>query len=115
MLKSNASYGFFAAAAVWLLLAAYVGSVYVLWPVLTCAVGGLLLRLRPSDRLTWAWATSSAFLGLVLSAYKAYSSAQGVFGAFSTVSVISIAAFGVFALLHVALIYAGTSSPKQTT
>jgi len=107
--KARAAYAFIAVAAVWLGIAFLVGSLLVLWPVLTCAGSGILLKKWPGQRLTWAWATSTAVLGLLLSAYQASVAAPLVTGTFSSIAAISLAGFTVFALVHIFLLYAGYS------
>ncbi|MBI3840490.1 MAG: hypothetical protein HY297_00795 [Thaumarchaeota archaeon] len=112
-LKTNTSYGFMAVGAVWLVIALYISSALVIWPVATCVVSGLLLRLRPRERITWAWASSTAVLGALVSAYRAYIAIPFIFGAFQVVSAISIVGFGLFAVVHLFLLYAGNAAPEQ--
>ncbi len=109
-LRTYVAYAFLAVGVVWLGVA-YLSGPFVLWPVVTCLVAGALLRLRPGLRLTWAWATSSAVLGLLLSGYAAYANAPLVSGPFSTIAGLSLAGFGAFAFVHFLLLYA-SYSPK---
>jgi hypothetical protein len=110
-LKANIAYAFIAVGIVWLGVAYLVGPL-VLWPVATCIIAGLLIKLRGGTRLAWAWATSSAVLGLVLSGYAAYVDALLITGPFSTIASVSLAGFGVLALVHLILLYA-VYSPKK--
>ena len=112
-LRSNVAYAFLAVGAVWLGVALNLHSYIALWPVLTCFLSGVLLRMRPGDRLTWAWTSSSAVLGLLLSAYQAYAAVPLLGGTFSSVASISLGGFAVFALAHLVLLYAGNSAPAQ--
>ncbi|QQG49053.1 MAG: hypothetical protein HY247_01710 [archaeon] len=114
IIRTNAAYLFLAAAVGWVGLAIYASSALISWPVFTMAVGGILLRVRPGDRLTWAWAASSAFLGFLVSSYKVYASSQLLFGPFSTVSAVSVGGFAVFALYHLVLLYSGTATGKAS-
>ncbi|MDA4124137.1 MAG: hypothetical protein OK438_01610 [Thaumarchaeota archaeon] len=109
-LRVNVAYAFLAVGVVWLTVA-YLSSWFVLWPVFTCLVAGILLRVRPTTRLTWAWATASAVLGLLLSGYAAYANVPLVGGPFSTIAELSLAGFGAFAVVHFLILYAAYS-PK---
>ncbi len=93
----------------WAAIAVGLSLTIVLWPALTCLVAGLLLRLQPSARLTWPWATSSAALGLLVAGYQAYVAVLFVSGTFSLVAGETLAAFTVFALVHLVLLYTGYS------
>ncbi|MGP8124739.1 MAG: hypothetical protein ACLQEQ_02595 [Nitrososphaerales archaeon] len=109
ILKSNLAYEFIAVGVVWAAIAVGLSLAIVLWPALTCLVAGLLLRLQPSARLTWPWATSSAALGLLVSGYQAYVAVLFINGTFSLVAGETLAAFTVFALVHLMLLYTGYS------
>ncbi len=113
LLKANAAYAFAVAGIAWLGVAYLVGSLLVIWPVLTCLVSGLLLKVRPKERLTWAWASSSAALGLLLSGYQASVAAPLITGTFSSIAVVSLAGFTAFAIVHIFLLYAGYSPSGQ--
>ncbi len=93
----------------WLVVASFAGPL-VLWPVVTCLIAGVLMRMQPGTRLTWAWATSSAILGLLLAAYAAYANAPLISGPFSAIASLSLAGFGAFAVAHLFLLYAGYSA-----
>jgi len=112
-LRSYVAYAFLAVGLGWLAVAYTTSSYLVLWPVITCFMSGILLRLRPSDRLTWAWASSSAVLGFLLSGYQAYVASFLVGGALSSVATISAVAFSVFAVVHLLLLYAGNSGMSE--
>jgi hypothetical protein len=112
-MKSNAAYLFIAVGIAWLAVALFASSSLVLWPTIACVVGGVLLRLRPGERLTWAWTVSAAALGLVLSAYQVYAWAPFIQGAFSTVAVAAIGGFAVFAVVHLLLMYLGAAKPVK--
>jgi hypothetical protein len=109
ILKSNPAYGFFVVGVVWAIVAVWLGLVLVLWPALTCLAAALLLKLLPSERITWAWATSSAVLGLLVSAYQAYVAIPFINGTFSFVATETLAGFVLFALVHLVLLYSGYS------
>jgi hypothetical protein len=112
-LRGYAAYAFLAVGIVWVVVAYNTGSYLVLWPVITCFASGILLRLRPGERLTWAWASSTAVLGFLLSGYQAYVASSLVGGALSSVATISVGAFSVFAVVHLLLLYAGNSSKSE--
>lgn len=111
LLRSNLAYAFIAAGALWAGVAYFVGYL-VLWPVGTCVMAGIFLRLYPGRRFTWAWATSTAVLGFLLSAYAAYVNGLLVSSPFATVAVLSLAGFGAFAIVHLFLLYTAYS-PKS--
>lgn len=114
-LRSNAAYAFLIVGAVWLGVAVNVRSYLVLWPVLTCLLSGVLLKVRPAERLTWAWTSSTAVLGLILSAYQAYAAVPLVGGPFSSTASLALGGFSAFALAHLLLLYAGNSPRAQPT
>jgi hypothetical protein len=109
ILKSNLAYEFIVVGVVWAIAAVGLGLVLVLWPVLTCLAAGLLLMFLPSGRITWPWATSSAILGFLVSAYQAYVAIPLVSSAFSLVATETLAGFAFFALVHLVLLYSGYS------
>lgn len=109
ILKSNVAYEFMVIGVVWAVVAVWLGLVMVLWPALTCLAAGLLLKFLPSGRLTWAWATSSAILGFLVSAYQAYVAIPFISSAFSSVATETLAGFALFALVHIVLLYSGYS------
>ena len=112
ILKSNLAYEFMAVGIAWIVVALGLSLVLVLWPALTCLVAGLLIRFLPSTRITWPWATSSSVLGFLVSAYQAFLAAPFVGGTFSSVGVETLAGFGLFAFIHVVLLYLAYS-PKS--
>ena len=114
VLRANAPYAFIVVGVVWLAVAILTGSALILWPVFACIAGGVLLRMRPSGRLTWAWAISTAVLGLLLSAYQVYAWAPFLGGAFSSVAAVSVACFTLLAIAHLFLFYAGIGKPSPT-
>jgi hypothetical protein len=114
-LRLNLAYEFMAVGAVWAAVAVWFGLVLVLWPALTCLVGGALLKFWPSGRLTWSWVTSAAVLGFLVSGYQAYLAIQFVGGTFSAVASETLAAFAIFALVHLVLLWSGYVSPGKPT
>jgi hypothetical protein len=108
LLRGNAAYLFIAVGVVWIAVAIVTGSSLLAWPVVACLVSGALLKLYPSKRITWAWAISTAGLGLLLSAYQVYAWSPFIGGAFSTLAGSALAVFVVLAAAHVVLLYAGT-------
>ncbi len=112
VVKGNAPYAYLVAGLIWLVVVYATGSVLLLWPVVACLLGGLLLRMMPGRRLTWAWATAAATMGLLLALYQAYTAAPLVFGSFSTIAGASLVAFGVFAVVHLILLYAANSKTE---
>lgn len=111
-LKSNAAYGFIVVAAIWGVLAYVASAGVVLWPAATCLLSGLLLKLRPGERLTWAFSTSSALLGFLVAGYQVYFWSPLIGGSLSSLAGISIGMFVVFAAVHLFLVYAGGSKPS---
>jgi hypothetical protein len=114
-LKSGAAYAFISVGIVWLVVAYVNHSYLVLWPVVTSLLSGVLLKARPGHRLTWAWASSSAVLGLLLAAYQAYAAVPLVGGPSSLIASESLGGFAVFAAVHLILLYAGGTSPARPT
>jgi hypothetical protein len=115
VLKSRAAYAFVGVGIVWLVVAYINHSYLVLWPVVTCLLSGVLLKVRPGERLTWAWATASAVLGLILAAYQAYAAFPLVGGPSTSIASESLGGFVAFAVVHFLLLYAGSSSPARAT
>ncbi|MDE1853554.1 MAG: hypothetical protein KGI38_07390 [Thaumarchaeota archaeon] len=111
-LKTNAAYFFLAVGVVWIGVAFVAGSLLILWPVAACLASGVLLKIRPGRRLTWAWVSSSATLGLLISAYQVYAWAPFLGGAFSTIAGTTLGVFAVLTVLHVLLLYAGATRPR---
>ena len=112
-LREYVAYAFLLMGVIWVVVAYAVGSLLVLWPVLTCFASGVLLRLKPGDRLTWAWVSATAVLGFLLSGYQSYVASTLVGGAFTSVASISAGAFAVFAVFHLVLLYAGNSGAPE--
>jgi hypothetical protein len=112
LLRQNAAYFFLVVGAAWVGVAVLAGSLLILWPVAACLASGLLLKFRPGRRFTWAWALSSAVLGLLISAYQVYAWSPYIGGAFSTLAATALAGFAVFSVVHMLLLYAGTSRQK---
>ncbi len=110
-LWANSAYAFLAVGVVWAGIAVVSGSILLLWPVVACILSGIMLKVRPGRRITWAWTVSSAALGFILSAYQVLAWAPFLSGAFSTVAGASLAGFVVLAVAHLLLIYAG-ARPK---
>ena len=111
-LVANASYFFIAVGVVWLAVAILAGSALILWPVVACLAGGLMLRQMPSHRFTWAWVVSSAVMGFLISAYQVYAWAGYLGGTFSSLAATLFGGFAVLAIVHVFLFYAGISKPS---
>ncbi len=112
-LVSRAPYFFMAVGVAWLAVALIAGSALVLWPVIACIAGGIMLRQMPTYRITWAWAASSAALGFLISAYQVYAWAGFLGGAFSSLAGVSLVAFAVLAVVHMLLFYVGTAKPVE--
>jgi hypothetical protein len=112
-LVANAAYAFIAVGVIWLAVAILAGSALVLWPVVACFAGGIMLREWPSGRLTWPWAIATTVMGFLLAAYQVYAWLSFLGGAFSTLAAASIIGFVVLALLQVFLFYAVTT--KQSS
>ena len=110
-LVANGAYAFIAVGVVWLVIAVLGGSSLILWPVVACIAGGVMLREWPSGRLTWSWAVATAVMGFLLSAYQVYAWLAFLGGAFSTLAAASVIGFALFALVHVFLFYSATSKP----
>jgi len=113
-LVSNATYFFIAVGVIWLAVAVLGQSYLILWPVIACVAGGAMLRQWPARRLSWAWCAATAVMGFLLSAYQVYAWLAFLGGAFSVLASASGLGFGLFAILHIFLLYAGTSKPAAT-
>jgi len=103
-LRSNLPYVFIAVGAVWFALALATGSRLLLWPVLACVIGGVLLMTAPLANLTGAWVGASALMGLILSAYQVYVASTLLTGQLAEIAWLSLVAFVIFALVHLYLL-----------
>jgi len=112
VIRTNSAYAFLLIGVVWLGIAVIAASPLILWPVVACLLGGVMLRMWPANRLTWAWAVSAAVLGFLLSAYQVYAWVPFLGGHFSALAEGALAGFAVLAVAHVFLMYAGASRPK---
>ncbi len=112
-IRDFSAYAFVAIGLVWLAIAFLAGSALLLWPVVACIVGGVLLRLRSGGRLTFAWASSAAVLGLVLSSYQVYQWMPFLGGTFNNLAAESLGGFAVLAVVHFVLLYAAATRPKS--
>jgi hypothetical protein len=110
--RDFSSYAFVGIGLVWLAIAFLAGSALLLWPVIACVVGGVLLRLRSGGRLTFAWASSAAIMGLVLSGYQVYQWMPFLGGTFNVLAAESLGGFAAFAVVHFVLLYSAASRPK---
>jgi hypothetical protein len=115
ILKTNLAYEFMVVGALWAVVAVEFGLVLVVWPALTCIAAGLLLKFLPSGRITWAWGTSSAVLGFLVSAYQACVAVLFISGTFSFVATETLVGFAFFALAHLVLLYSGYSPAGKPT
>lgn len=115
VLVDNASTAFIAMGVVWLAIAVLSDAALILWPVLACIAGGIMLKQWPAGRFTWAWAVASASMGFLLSAYQVYAWLSFVGGAFSALATGLAVGFAVLAVGHVFLFYAGTAKPAAKT
>lgn len=112
MMRGSAPYFFIVVGLVWAAVGVLTASLLVAWPAFACVAGGLLLKLLPGRRLTWAWAVATASMGFIVSIYQVYAWAPLVGGAFSTLAEATLAGFLVFALVHALLFYAGAGLPE---
>jgi len=112
-LRSRAPYAFMVVGVAWIAVAVSVRSLLVLWPVVALLGAGVLLKIKPSDRFTWAWSRSSAVLGLLLSAWRAYQSIPFIGGSFTTIASISLGAFAAFGVVHFLLLYLGNEPTAE--
>jgi len=110
-LVANVAYAFIAVGVIWLVIAVLADSSLILWPVVACIAGGIMLREWPGGRLTWSWAVATVVMGFLLSAYQVYAWLSFLGGTFSTLAVVSIIGFALFAAVHGFLFYAATSKP----
>jgi hypothetical protein len=111
-LRGNSAYVFIAVGVLWLAVAVAAGSALILWPVFACVLGGVLLKMWPTGRLTWAWTISTAVFGFLLAAYQVYAWLPFLGGTFSGIAAVASVVFFVFALLHAFLFYAGAYPVK---
>ncbi len=112
VIRSNLAYSNFALAAVWAVVAVFVGSALVAWPVFLFVVSGALLLFRPVDRVTWAWSLATVFSGLVLSGYQAYSALAMIGTVFASAAASSFAVFVVFTVVQALVLYS-SGAPKS--
>jgi hypothetical protein len=115
ILRDNSSNAFIGVGVVWLAVAVLAGSAIVLWPVVTFIASGIMLRVMPSHRFTWAWVVASASLGFILSAYLVYAWAPFIGGTFSTLAAGAMVGFAIFAVVHVLLFYVGLRPAPNTS
>ncbi|MDG6938282.1 MAG: hypothetical protein JRN42_07085 [Nitrososphaerota archaeon] len=113
-LNNYAAYLFWVVAAVWVAIGVEGGSVHMAWPVVACALSGLLLKFRPAWKITFSWAASTAVLGLLISAYQVYAWVPLLAGDFSVLAASALGLFAVLAVVHLFLLYAGAVKPLQT-
>jgi hypothetical protein len=115
ILRTNSSYVFIGVGIVWLVVAVLAWSGLVLWPVVAFLASGVLLRMMPGRRFTWAWVVSTAVLGFLLSAYQVYAWAPFLGGTFSALAAGALAGFAVFAVVHLLLFYIGLRPSSAAT
>jgi hypothetical protein len=108
-LRANLPYTFVAVGVVWLVVVFSTGSLLTLWPVVTFFLSGLLLKTRPGQRLTWAWVMATCVMGALLAGYQTAVAAPLLSGSFSFIATGSALGFGVFAVLHLVLLYLESS------
>ena len=113
LLRKNSPYAFIVVGVIWIVVAFVAGSLIILWPVVLCIAAGALLKMRPGQRFTWAWATSSAAMGFLVAGYQAYFWVPYATGSLSSLAALSAGGFGVFAVVHLFLLYAGAISQRQ--
>ncbi|MDG6963515.1 MAG: hypothetical protein JRN27_01240 [Nitrososphaerota archaeon] len=111
LIRGYAPYFFIVMGVAWLAVAVLGGSVLTAWPVVACFASGVLLKRWPDAGLTFAWAVSTASMGLVFSAYEVYAWYPLLGGAFSSVAAVPVTGFAVFAVAHLFLFYAGLARP----
>ncbi len=114
-IRANSAYAYIAVGALWLAVAVLAGSALILWPVVACVLGGVQLKMWPARRLTWAWAVSTAVLGLLLAAYQVYAWVPFLGGSFGSVAAAATAAFAVLTVAHVLLLYMGAKPARAET
>ncbi|MDG6902146.1 MAG: hypothetical protein JRM80_09330 [Nitrososphaerota archaeon] len=109
-LRKNLAYTFVLFGAVWVVIAFLTGSALVLWPAVACVAAGLLIRVKPSSRLSEAWGPSAAVLGFVLCVYQVYAAILLLGGSFVTVAASSLVIFLLLGLGHMYLAFASYSA-----
>ncbi|MDG6920011.1 MAG: hypothetical protein JRN59_00595 [Nitrososphaerota archaeon] len=107
LLRNYAPYFFWVVAAVWVAVGVGGGSALMAWPVLACALSGVLLKFKPAWKITFSWATSTAVLGLLISAYQVFAWSPLLSGDFSVLAASALGGFAAFAVVHLFLLYAG--------
>ena len=107
LIRGYASYFFIAMGVAWLAVAVLGASALTAWPVVACFASGVLLKRWPGAGMTFAWAVSTASMGLVFSAYEVYAWYPLLGGPFASVAVAPVFGFAVFAVAHLFLFYAG--------
>ena len=112
LIKENAAYFFLGVAVAWIGVAALENSALLTWPVVACLAGGALVTLRPEASITFAWAVSTASMGLIISAYEVYAWSPLLGGDFSSTALAPVVGFAAFAVVHLFLFYAGAFRPK---
>ncbi len=112
-LREYSPYLFWVIAAVWAVVGVDGRSVLMAWPVVACALSGVLLEFKPGWRVTFSWAASTAVMGLLICVYQVYAWSPLLAGDFSALAASTLGAFAVLAVVHVFLLYAGTARPIQ--
>jgi hypothetical protein len=108
--RKNLAYTFVIFGVIWVAVAFLAGSLLVLWPAVACMGAGVLMKVRPSTRLSIAWGPAAAILGLLLCAYQVYQAIPLLTGAFVTVASASVVIFLLLGLGHVYLAFASYSA-----
>jgi len=108
--RRNLAYAFVVLGLVWLVIAYLAGSPLTLWPAVACLAAALLIKVRPSSRLSIAWGPAAAILGLLLCAYQVYEAIPLLTGAFVTVASASAVVFFLLGLGHAYVAYASYSA-----
>ena len=108
--RKNLAYVFVLFGVIWVAIAVVTGSLLVLWPAVACVAAGLLIKARPSSRLSLAWGPSAAILGLLLCAYQVYEAVLLLSGAFVMVASTSVVIFFLLGIGHLYLAFASYSS-----
>ncbi len=109
--RKNLAYVFVLFGIIWVAVAFLAGSLLVLWPAVACVAAGVLIKMRPSSRLSIAWGPAAAILGLLLCAYQVYAAVMLLSGAFVTVASASVVAFLILGIGHLYLAFASYSAP----
>ena len=115
IVRTNSSYIFIGVGIVWLVVAVLAWSGLVLWPVVAFLASGVMLRMMPGSRFTWAWVASTAVLGFLLSAYLVYVWVPFLGGAFSALAAGALVGFAAFAVVHLLLFYIGLRPSSGAT